>query len=46
MKRDILNVLLRRSSIIEMTADDKPFSHKMPQDGDENDAALNHQRYF
>ena len=29
MKRDILNVLIRRSKVIEMESDEQPFSHKI-----------------
>jgi hypothetical protein len=27
MKRDIMNILIRKSQIIELEADEKPFSH-------------------
>jgi len=27
MKRDILNVLIRKSQVIEIESDEKPFSH-------------------
>ena len=42
MKRDILNVLLRKSQIVELTSDDKPYSHKEQND----DVGLGRQKYF
>lgn len=29
MKRDILNVLIRRSKVVELESDDRAFSHKI-----------------
>jgi hypothetical protein len=31
MKRDILNVLIRRSTIVELESDENPFSHNIDQ---------------
>lgn len=51
MKRDILNVMLRKSQIIELTSDELPFSHNLEQNDDlgNNDAknaTMSHQQYF
>jgi hypothetical protein len=31
IKRDILNVLIRKSKVIEIESDEKPFSHNLDQ---------------
>lgn len=36
LKRDILNVMLRKSHIIELTSDEQPFSHNLDQNDDLN----------
>lgn len=50
MKRDVLNVLIRKSSIIELESNDAPFSHNLDQLDDLNPAftsqRLNDHQYF
>lgn len=36
MKRDVLNVLIRRSTVVELESDDNPFSHNLDQQDDLN----------
>ena len=34
IKRDIMNVLIRKSLVVELEADDNPFSHNLEQNDD------------
>jgi hypothetical protein len=51
MKRDVLNVLIRKSKVIELESDENPFSHRLDQLDElgieqNNFAAINDQQYF
>lgn len=43
MKRDVLNVLIRRSTVVELESDENPFSHNLDQQ-DELTATLKYMR--